>query len=64
MGTAMTQRRQWDLYEALEEHGDAHGTGAQLEVTTELLVEAVERLNGLALPLFMEYAKEKLDEVT
>lgn len=52
----------WDLFDALETHGNDHGTEEQLNVTTDLLMEAVERMPGYALATFMEYAKEKLNE--
>ena len=32
-------------------------------MTTDLLMEAVEHMLGYALATFMEYAKEKLEEV-
>ena len=53
----------WDLFDALEMHGNDHGTEEQLNVTTDLLMEAVESMPGYALSKFMEYAKEKLEEV-
>ena len=53
----------WDLFDALETHGNAHGTEEQLNVTTDLLREAVDSMPGYALATFMEYAKEKLEEV-
>lgn len=55
--------KDWDLLDALEAHGNDHGTEEQLNVTTDLLMEAVERMPGYALSTFMEYAKEKLEEV-
>lgn len=53
----------WDLFDALEMHGEGHGTEEQLNVTTDLLMEAVDTMPGYALAKFMEYAKEKLEEV-
>lgn len=55
--------KDWDLFDALETHGNDHGTEEQLNVTTDLLMEAVESMPGYALPTFMKYAKEKLEEV-
>ena len=55
--------KDWDLFDALETHGDDHGTEEQLNVTTELLMEAVERMPGYALAKFMAYARERLEEV-
>lgn len=53
----------WNLFDALETHGNDHGTEEQLNVTTDLLMEAVESMPGYALSTFMEYAKERLEEV-
>lgn len=53
----------WGLFDALEMHGEGHGTEEQLNVTTDLLMEAVDIMPGYALAKFMEYAKEKLEEV-
>ena len=55
--------KEWDLFDAIEAHGNDHGTEEQLNVTTDLLMEAVESMPGYALAKFMEYAKEKLEEV-
>jgi hypothetical protein len=55
--------KDWDLFDALETHGNDHGTEEQLIVTTNLLMEAVERMPGYVLSTFMEYAKESLEEV-
>ena len=55
--------KEWDLFDAIEAHGNDHGTEEQLNVTTDLLMEAVERMPGYALATFMEYAKERLEEV-
>lgn len=55
--------KDWDLFDALDEHGDAHGTEEQLNVATDLLMEAVESMPGYALANFMKYAREKLEEV-
>ena len=55
--------KHWDLFDALETHGNDHGTEEQLNVTTDLLMEAVESMPGHALATFMEYAKERLEEV-
>jgi hypothetical protein len=53
----------WDLFDALETHGNDHGTEEQLNVTTDLLMEAVERMPAYVLSSFMEYARERLEEV-
>jgi hypothetical protein len=55
--------KDWDLFDALDTHGNDHGTEEQLNVTTDLLMEAVESMPGYALSTFMKYAKEKLEEV-
>lgn len=60
METAMDD---WDLFDALEMHGEGHGTEEQLNVTTDLLMEAVDIMPGYALAKFMEYARERLEEV-